>query len=347
MRHAVDEEEDDGEESVADPRTGEGGGSFLVPLVESITQLPDGAILEQEEDGLRLTHGDVSRFVVPGETFALDEVAYTVVRIQSDPPNPPASEGADLMPALILDDGSPMGAVILVDAKKTIGRAREVNIQIRNDAKVSRVHATIEPRANGVYVLDHGASNGTYVGEDRVTGERLLRPGDRLIIGDTLLEFRMWADERDESEPSQADIAADTLMGATLRAASAPLSIEEGRRRLDVANRALGAMLRTIDAQDGAGAGRAELQILADVAPRRFKPIFERVEVQRTGLPVMPVLFNTAQLAPTAQRAVLSSGLQDLVERAVQRFGDLVDPETAEQMLEAVARTNYRKYLRL
>jgi len=320
--------------------------SYLVPLVEDRTELPDGALLEQEEDGLRLTHGTVSRFVVVDETFGLDGVDYTVVRIEPNPPNPGQGEEADLVPALVLDDGSPMGAVVIVDGPKKIGRARDVQVQIRNDAKVSRVHATVEPRDDGVYIVDHGASNGTYVGEDRIVGERLLRSGDRLIIGDTILEYRMWADERAAEEPELAD-GADTLMGATIRAASAELSIEEGCRRLDVANRALGAMLKAVDAQDGAGAGRAELQLIADASPRRFKPLFKDVEVQRTGLPVMPVLFNTALLATTAQRAVLSSGLQDLIERAVQRFGDLVEGEASERMLEAVAKTNYRKHLRL
>ncbi len=320
--------------------------SYLIPLVEARTELPDGGLLEQEEDGLRFTHGTVSRFVVPGETFALEGTEYTVIRIEPDPPNPPAGEDADLVPALVLDDGSPMGNVIVVDGPKRIGRARDVQIQIRNDAKVSRVHATVERRDTGIFVKDHGASNGTYVNEDRVAGERLLRAGDRLIIGDTILEFRMWADERAEPEPELAD-AADTLMGATIRATSAELSLEEGRRRMDVANRAIGTMLRALDAQDGAGAGRAELQLLADAAPRRFRALFENVEVQRTGLPVMPVLFNTAQLATTAQRAVLSSGLQDLIERAVQRFGDLVEGDDGDAMLEAVARTNYRKHLRL
>jgi len=320
--------------------------SFLVPLIEERTELPDGALLEQEEDGLRLTHGTVSRFVVVDETFVLDDIHYTVIRIEPDPPNPPRGEDAELVPALVVDDGSAMGNVVVVDGPKKIGRARDVQIQIRNDAKVSRVHATVEPRDGGVVVMDHGASNGTYIGEERVVGERRLKAGDRLMIGDTIIEFRLWADERVDDEPELAD-AADTLMGSTIRAASAELSVEEGCRRLDVANRAIGAMLRAVDAQEGAGAGRAELQIITDTAPRRFRPIFKDVEVQRTGLPVMPVLFNAAQLATTAQRAVLTSGLQDLIERAVQRFGVVVEGDEVERMLEAVAKTNYRKHLRL
>ena len=323
---------------------------FLLPLVDEITDLPDGATLRREEDGWRLTHGPMSRFVVPGEHFTLDSLTYTVTRVESVAPEiaPPPQD--ELVPSLIMDDGTLLGKVIaLQTGLTTIGRGRSVDIKIRNDAKVSRKHATLEVRSpDDVVVIDHGSSNGTFVDEHPVDGTAVIRPGQTLQVGDTMFEFRLRADERDDDEPDETS-GKDTLMGSTsLRAAQARLSLADGRARLEVANRALGAMLATLDAQDGAGAGRAELQLLLDVAPRRFKPIFQGVDVKRTGLPELRVLFNVATCSEASQRATLVGGLLDLIERTAQRFADLIDDEgEADEMLEAVARTNYRKHLRI
>jgi len=329
----------------------EGDDEFLLPLVDELTELPDGATLRREEDGWRLTHGPMSRFVVHGEHFTLEGVTYTVVRVEAVAPElaPPPQD--ELVPALIMDDGTLLGKVIqLSPGDTTIGRGRSVDIKIRNDAKVSRKHATIEVRGpDDVVVTDHGSSNGTFIDDHPVEGSAIIEPGQALQVGDTLFEFRLRADDSDDDDSDEEDAASDTLMGSTsLKAAQSRLSLADGRARMEVANRALGAMLASLDAQDGAGAGRAELQLLIDVAPRRFKPIFTNVEVMRTGLPEMRVLFNVATCAETSQRATLVGGLLDLIERTAQRFADLVDDErSADEMLEAVARTNYRKHLRL
>jgi tetratricopeptide (TPR) repeat protein len=324
----------------------DGEQEFLIPLVDEVTDLPGDATLAKEEDGWRLTQGPVSRFVVPGEAFELEDLSYTVVRIESVAPPTLSAPTDALVPSLIMDDGSLLGRVItLTEPKTTIGRGRSADIKIRNDAKVSRKHATLELRDGKVVVVDHGSSNGTFVDEDQVEGEAELSTGQKLQVGDTMFEFRLRADDKEDDE----DLASTTLQGNTLVAAAhARLSVDDGKARLEVANRALQAMLHAVDSQDGPGAGRAELQLLLDVAPRRFRPIFEGVDVKRTGLPVMRVLYNVATCSEASQRATLVGGLTDLIERSAQRFADLVEEERAcEDMLEAVARTNYRKHLRL
>lgn len=326
----------------------EEGMEFLVPLVEDVTDLPDDATLEKEEDGWRLTQGPVSRFVVPGEHFELGGVEYTVRRIDSVSPPLAQDPVDDLVPSLIMDDGSLLGRVVTLTTRETVvGRGRNADVKIRNDAKVSRQHATLEVRDGQVVVIDHGSSNGTFIDEVQVVGEAPISEGQRLQIGDTMFEFRLRAAEKEEDDDEI--LASTTLNGSTLvQAAQARMSIGDGRARLDVANSALQAMLLVLDAQDGPGAGRAELQLLLDTAPRRFRPVFESVEVKRTGLPVMRVLYNVATCPEPSQRATLVGGLTDLIERAAHRFADLVENQMAtENMLEAVARTNYRKHLRL
>jgi pSer/pThr/pTyr-binding forkhead associated (FHA) protein len=51
---------------------------------------------------------------------------------------------------------------------------------------MSRRHCSLTSRDGRVYLADLGSSNGTYL---RLRGERELRPGDLLRIGDQLLRF--------------------------------------------------------------------------------------------------------------------------------------------------------------
>lgn len=70
----------------------------------------------------------------------------------------------------------------------TLGRLPECDIVV-SDPGASRQHARIR-HADGEYVLtDLGSTNGTLVNDEAVQ-ERILDDGDRITIGETLLEFR-------------------------------------------------------------------------------------------------------------------------------------------------------------
>ncbi len=75
----------------------------------------------------------------------------------------------------------------------TIGRDWSNDIQLL-DVKVSRSHARVVRTDLGFVIQDLESHNGTFVNEERVT-ERLLSSGDRIRIGDSVLQF----------EDSQAD----------------------------------------------------------------------------------------------------------------------------------------------
>jgi hypothetical protein len=72
----------------------------------------------------------------------------------------------------------------------TIGRQDDNQI-ILSETQVSRHHATIHPQAGGYAIQDHDSSNGTYVNERQVTGRQVLRDGDAIRIGNTVLEVRL------------------------------------------------------------------------------------------------------------------------------------------------------------
>gem|GEM_PF-4706481 len=71
-----------------------------------------------------------------------------------------------------------------------IGRDRGVPLFIADDS-ISRLHAKLVLRENGIHVLDCGSSSGTYLNETRLTPRDPvpLKAGDRLRFGSTSAEF--------------------------------------------------------------------------------------------------------------------------------------------------------------
>ncbi|MEX0743261.1 MAG: DUF3662 and FHA domain-containing protein [Actinomycetota bacterium] len=88
----------------------------------------------------------------------------------------------------LYEGGKPTRTFALASPVMTLGRLPETDITVP-DAGASRQHARIS-NANGEFVLtDLGSTNGTLV-NDEVVQERVLQDGDRITIGETVLEFR-------------------------------------------------------------------------------------------------------------------------------------------------------------
>lgn len=67
----------------------------------------------------------------------------------------------------------------------TIGRDIKNEIVI-NDAEVSRRHCRLFLQGDGYTIEDLGSTNGTFVDEQRVTGQRALHSGETLRVGDNV-----------------------------------------------------------------------------------------------------------------------------------------------------------------
>ena len=77
------------------------------------------------------------------------------------------------------------GTAIEVASHARVGRGPENTIRLDDDSTVSSRHATVERRADGLWVEDAGSTNGTFVNGARVTSPRLLQRGDVVRIGHT------------------------------------------------------------------------------------------------------------------------------------------------------------------
>ena len=81
------------------------------------------------------------------------------------------------------------GTSFPLDAETTIGRAAGCRISI-DDTHVSKIHARVFTHDGRWYVEDLGSTNGTAVNEVLVDGSAVLEPGDRVRVGETILELQ-------------------------------------------------------------------------------------------------------------------------------------------------------------
>jgi hypothetical protein len=103
----------------------------------------------------------------------------------------PSSNGAKAAAVLLYQEGTPEEQTYPIDGDVlTIGRSRTNHVQVKNDSKVSRVHAKVYKREGAFYIEDNKSSNGTLVNGELIT-ERRLFGGEELIIGETFFRFQM------------------------------------------------------------------------------------------------------------------------------------------------------------
>jgi pSer/pThr/pTyr-binding forkhead associated (FHA) protein len=95
------------------------------------------------------------------------------------------------MAELILEivEGRGEGRQVPLDRALEIGREQSADVVLEDDL-VSRRHVRVVPADGGATVEDLGSRNGTFVNGNEVHAPTLLRPGDRLLLGVTLLELR-------------------------------------------------------------------------------------------------------------------------------------------------------------
>lgn len=127
---------------------------------------------------------------------------------QSVPPPPPPSVSGGLSPApgpapvagpasgrmgsqahLVVRRGANVGGRIPVGQRLSMGRSSQNDVPLQ-DGKVSRHHAHIERRPDGYHFVDQQSSNGSFINGRRVS-QQLLRSGDEIRLGNTVMEFRL------------------------------------------------------------------------------------------------------------------------------------------------------------
>lgn len=111
---------------------------------------------------------------------------------------------------LVLRVGPSPGKVFpLMKNEVTIGRDINNEIVI-NDAEVSRKHCRLKLYGEGFIIEDLGSTNGTWVNEQRISGQHQLRTGEMIRLGDNItLTYEMVGFDADATVASAQGIPSD------------------------------------------------------------------------------------------------------------------------------------------
>jgi sigma-B regulation protein RsbU (phosphoserine phosphatase) len=90
---------------------------------------------------------------------------------------------------LLVEQGPMQGhEFVLSSPRVVLGRGEDAHIFL-NDDRASRHHAEIRRDGERCVLNDLGSKNGTYVNGERVLANKLLAPGDRILIGMSVIAF--------------------------------------------------------------------------------------------------------------------------------------------------------------
>ena len=100
-------------------------------------------------------------------------------------PVPSAPVGPRL---LVIEPPELKGRSYPLGAEVTVGRAAGCQITL-DDTYTSQIHARVFQRDGQYLVEDLGSTNGTYLNRHKVAGPMVLHPGDKVQIGNTVMEL--------------------------------------------------------------------------------------------------------------------------------------------------------------
>ncbi|HPU40542.1 MAG TPA: FHA domain-containing protein [Microthrixaceae bacterium] len=90
---------------------------------------------------------------------------------------------------VVVEPGARAGVEYALGPDMTVGRAQGCNL-VFDEQYVSQVHTRIFSRDGSVFVEDLGSTNGTWVNGSRAVGQMPARLGDRIQIGNVVMEVR-------------------------------------------------------------------------------------------------------------------------------------------------------------
>jgi hypothetical protein len=89
---------------------------------------------------------------------------------------------------IVVEPANLAGRAFPVDDQVTIGRSAQCQVAV-DDTFVSQMHARVFPHEGQIVVEDLGSTNGTYLNRNRLSGAMVMQRGDRIQIGNTVLEL--------------------------------------------------------------------------------------------------------------------------------------------------------------
>jgi DNA-binding winged helix-turn-helix (wHTH) protein len=95
------------------------------------------------------------------------------------PATPESSAGADAARFVLVADDREFP---LPEGETLVGRGEECAVRLPS-SQVSRVHARLQVRGNGILIEDRGSKNGTWINGARITAPVDVGDGDEVLVG--------------------------------------------------------------------------------------------------------------------------------------------------------------------
>ena len=114
----------------------------------------------------------------------------------------PTSDNLFIMKEVLLhiENGFERRDVNLAD-EVSFGRANLASV-VLDDSTLSRLHATVWREGDDIWIQDESSSNGTFINNQRLSEEHLLKDGDEILLGGSTriyVEIREYGGQRSES----------------------------------------------------------------------------------------------------------------------------------------------------
>jgi FHA domain-containing protein len=139
----------------------------------------------EAEDGLPVPRAREPEPAVPRAEQSGRTMIYSNAERLAEPLEERARARAQT--ALLLIDGQ---RLLIGPAGATLGRSRQSDI-VLSDPNTSRQHAEIRPRGGSWVLTDLGSTNGSRLNGRPVERPEVVRPGDEIELGSTLLRFEL------------------------------------------------------------------------------------------------------------------------------------------------------------
>ncbi|HEY7939115.1 MAG TPA: FHA domain-containing protein [Acidimicrobiales bacterium] len=88
----------------------------------------------------------------------------------------------------VVEPADQAGRVFVLGDEVTVGRAAGCQVTL-DDTYASQLHARVYVRDGQLLVEDLGSTNGTWLNRQKVTGPLVIQRGDRLQVGNTVMEL--------------------------------------------------------------------------------------------------------------------------------------------------------------
>jgi len=216
---------------------------------------------------------------------------------------------------LIVVHGKHAGQEIPIPGLKFfIGRAEDCNLRPHSDL-VSRHHCVVMVEEGFVAVRDFNSKNGTFVNNERISGETELKSGDHLKVGQIEFEVHIGATVVGKKAPKVRSIqeaAARTVQSARPQPGGKELDVGDWFE--DTGSGSLSDTTTMLPTNLGGLAAEAEKQAAAPAEPSGEKPK-QKAEEEEKPQDQGSGAAKTHKAETASTRDAASKGLKDLLRR--------------------------------